>query len=171
LTLRVLIDVAPEADFYVESSARMRGVSRTRLLQAVIETVLEQQLIMDILRDSNLPTDKTTLGKPWNPRTRRRYAPRDKLFGDEPRRKSVYYSKPKMEETRKSRGRPLGSGRKAEEAPPPRQYDPSVRHPLINLRRGTTTIAPRNMNNRTRAEMEADLRQALLNTGGVPIDG
>ena len=136
---------------YLVDAAVARDVSRTQLIRRLVDVVLSERAFAQVLRDDDAPSDRTSGG-------RRRW----------PSRKSVYVSKPKMEEPRRTRERPAD---KTEEIATPRQYDPDARHPLLNLRRGSTTIAPRSASARTRAEMEADLRTAIINTGGVLVDG
>jgi len=51
LTIRVA-ETAEKRE-YADSSARIRGISTTRLLSKVLETVLEDQLILPILDDAD----------------------------------------------------------------------------------------------------------------------
>jgi hypothetical protein len=42
---------------YLQDAAKQRGVSRTRLVRAVMEKVVKEELIADILGDSGVPPE------------------------------------------------------------------------------------------------------------------
>jgi hypothetical protein len=48
---------------YLEEAAKVRGISRTKLVQIVMEKVVEDELVKDVLGDNDLPHP--------NPRTAR----------------------------------------------------------------------------------------------------
>lgn len=55
------ITVPDDCEHYLESSARLRGTSRTNLLRHVVLAVLRDHLIMSVLDDDNklLPGGRT----------------------------------------------------------------------------------------------------------------
>lgn len=154
--LHVQLALEPDHEHYVDSSARLRGVSRTRLLRELFEIVMRDQLVLSILGDEDIRAERR--GRPS--RLYDGIMTRDK-------RKSKYYRKPQMQDARRSAP---AVQRPEDDVVPPRQYDPDARHPLLNLRRGSVTLAPRDQSARTRDQMYEDLRRAVLNTGGEPID-
>jgi hypothetical protein len=127
--INVCIEINGESEHYLESSARMRGISRTMLVRRVIEIILNEQMILSILDDNDAPGPKTAAPK------KRGNAPH---VHDAPK-----YSKP----------------------PRDRLFDAVAQHrvPIITRVRAKTG-KPSAM---SRAQMEEDLRQAVLNTGGV----
>lgn len=77
--VNVVFEVQHDSETYLETSARLRGISRTRLLKRVMEIVLTDQLILGILDDGDKPSEKTAR-KP-TPRGRpRNMPPKDRLF-------------------------------------------------------------------------------------------
>jgi hypothetical protein len=42
---------------YLQDAAKQRGVSRTRLVRAVMEKVVKDELVADILGDSGVPAE------------------------------------------------------------------------------------------------------------------
>lgn len=55
MRLFVAIDLDDEAEGYIERCARIRQISRKRLLQRVINTVSRDQLVLSILDDDSQP--------------------------------------------------------------------------------------------------------------------
>ena len=55
--LNLHLELSEAADNYLRSSARIRGVSRTYLLNRVFEMVLEDQLILGILDDAEVVSE------------------------------------------------------------------------------------------------------------------
>jgi hypothetical protein len=51
---------------YLEEAAKVRGISRARLVQIVMEKVVEEKLVKDVLGDDDLPHSN-----PRKPRYRR----------------------------------------------------------------------------------------------------
>lgn len=44
---------------YLQAAAKQRGVSRTRLVRAVMQKVVQDELVADILGDHEMPGDPT----------------------------------------------------------------------------------------------------------------
>ncbi len=50
-----MVDVPHESEQYLTSSARIRGVSRTRLIKRMVELILVDKMILSILDDGDRP--------------------------------------------------------------------------------------------------------------------
>lgn len=56
--VRVLVDVAPDLDAYFEACARVRNISKTRLMNRLVNVIGRDQLVLSILDDDSKPTQK-----------------------------------------------------------------------------------------------------------------
>lgn len=56
--MRVLVDVAPELDEYFESCARIRDITKTSLLNRLIDVIGRDQLVLGVLDDDSKPQPK-----------------------------------------------------------------------------------------------------------------
>lgn len=56
--MRVLVDVAPDLDGYFESCARVRNISKTRLLNRLVNVIGRDQLVLSVLDDDSKPQPK-----------------------------------------------------------------------------------------------------------------
>ncbi len=127
MSLNIVVDVPEDAKHYLESSARLRGISRTMLMRRVLETVLLEKLVLSVLDDGDAAP---TPVKPGRPATNDK-PPRDKLFDAVVKRApSVPQSKP------------------VRTVAPYRNYKPP----------------------QTRADLQRELQQAVLNTGGSLVE-
>ncbi len=126
VSINVVIDVPHDAEYYLESSARLRCVSRTALIRRLVETILEEKLILSVLDDDDKPTEKKVTKH--------------------------------------------GSGVKRDMPPKDKLYDALKKHapPVPHFPR--TTVKRTNHEKMTRAVMERELRQAVLNTAALPVE-
>lgn len=75
MSIVVTHDISYEEDYYLESSARLRGISKIKLLRKIITVVLTDQLILSVLDDVNAKTGGPKLqpgptdGRPMPPQT------------------------------------------------------------------------------------------------------
>ncbi len=115
--MHLMFEVSEEGQHYLESSARLRGMSRTALLRKTLDLVLSDQLFAAVVGE-----EEHQVKKRGNGGVGRAMPPKDKLYDALNRAHSV----------------------------PTRVIGPQFR----------------NADSRTRTEMESDLRQAVLNTGG-----
>lgn len=53
--MRLLVDVAPELDSYFESCARLRDISKTALMNRLVELIGRDQLVLSVLDDDSKP--------------------------------------------------------------------------------------------------------------------
>lgn len=56
--MRVLVDVAPDLDAYFEACARVRNISKTRLMNRLINVIGRDQLVLSVLDDDSKPEPK-----------------------------------------------------------------------------------------------------------------
>lgn len=69
-TIHIMYDVSEDAEQYLEASARLRGISRTKLVNRILDVVLSDKLIQATLDD-----DTTAVP----PREKHAKPPRDKI--------------------------------------------------------------------------------------------
>lgn len=129
MSINIVIEVPHDAEHYLESSARIRGISRTALMRRVLETVLEEKLVLSVLDDDDAP---------------------------------------KKPVARKKLGRPANH----DKPPRDRLYDALKRSTPVPQHRDMTDIKPfkRYKPQPTRSELQEQLRQAVLNTGGSLVE-
>lgn len=83
-TIHIMYDVSEDAEQYLETSARLRGISRTKLVNRILDVVLKDKLIQATLDD-----DTTAVP----PREKHAKPPKDKVFDATPR--PSYYVPPR----------------------------------------------------------------------------
>lgn len=67
--MRVLVDVAPDLDGYFEACARVRNISKTRLLNRLVNVIGRDQLVLSILDDDSKPSPKEKFEHGYRERT------------------------------------------------------------------------------------------------------
>lgn len=108
-------EVKPEHEAYLETSARLRGMSRSALVYKLMTLILQDQMVLSILDDGGelnpRPAPGPSAGRPMPPQTnlytavRKRYNP-TKSEMQEDLRQAVLNTAPSGE--RKQRGKNLG---------------------------------------------------------------
>lgn len=66
--MRVLVDVAPDLDAYFEACARVRNISKTRLMNRLVAAIGRDQLVLSVLDDDSRPEPKAKGEHGYNPR-------------------------------------------------------------------------------------------------------
>lgn len=56
--MRLLVDTAPELDAYFDACARMRDISKTALMNRLVDVIGRDQLVLSILDDDSKPSPK-----------------------------------------------------------------------------------------------------------------
>lgn len=79
--VNIMLDVPPDLEHYLESSARIRNISRAHILRMAMEFVLRDKMFLSIFDDDDKPNPKTAprrkgRGRTFGSTTR----PEDNLF-------------------------------------------------------------------------------------------
>ena len=56
--MRLLVDTSSDIDPYLESCARLRDISKTALLNRLIDVIGRDQLVLSVLDDDSRPSPK-----------------------------------------------------------------------------------------------------------------
>lgn len=56
--MRLLVDVAPDLDSYFEACARVRNISKTALMNKLVNVIGRDQLVLGVLDDDSKPEPK-----------------------------------------------------------------------------------------------------------------
>lgn len=124
MNIHITIAVPPDAEHYLDSSARLRNMSKAELLRRVVDIVLKDCMILSVLDDADDVTKATAPSRPVGRPNKAMQKPADKVFNDVTRTP----------------------------VPAPKAWA------------ATTHTRRKNASERTKAEMYADLRQAVENT-------
>lgn len=99
--VNIMLNVEPADEHYLESSARIRKISRAHILRRAMEFVLKDKMFLSIFDDDDLPSERTQKKRKGRGRTfGSTTKPEDNLFDTTrsyscPQRKHVRYGVPK----------------------------------------------------------------------------